>query len=72
MGGGSDIIANWSIPEMIIPKFCLDHGFTFNSSGKQAPGLFSLIPTPIADQWRYYWYDDCTPELVEELRKIAT
>ena len=72
MGGGSDIIANWSIPEMIIPKFCLDHGFTFNSSGKQAPGLFSLIPTPIADQWRYYWYDDWTPELVEELRKIAT
>ena len=57
---------------MIIPKFCQDTGFTFNGSSKQPPHLMSLLDPPIADQWRYYWYDDWTPELVEELRKIAT
>ena len=72
--GGSAIpdVRNWAIPEMVIPKFCQDNGFTFNASSKEPPKLMSLLDPPIADQWRYYWYDDWTPELVEELRKIAT
>ena len=67
-GGTIDPIDRWSIPEMIVPKFCVDNGYTFNMGSKLPPMLLSLNEPPIADQWRYHWYDGWTPELVEEMR----
>ena len=58
----------WFIPEMVIPKFCLEKNYTFLSATKQPPRLMSLIDPPLSDQWRYHWYDDWTPELVQEMR----
>jgi len=53
---------------MVIPKFCLEKNYTFLSATKQPPRLMSLIDPPLSDQWRYHWYDDWTPELVQEMR----
>lgn len=61
--------SEWSIPEMRIPEFCLEKGYTFRNINLVGWMLFSFSNPPLMDQWRYYWYDDWTPEIVEEIRR---
>ena len=63
-------LSEWYAAETLIPKFCQEYNYSIDQIfHRHADQLFRHLKIPIIDQWRYHWYDDWTPELVEEIHQ---
>lgn len=61
-------VSDWFLPETLIPKFCQEYEYSIMEiKNIMLDDLFRR--QGMVDQWRYYWYEDWTPELVEEMRQ---
>ena len=61
-------VSDWFLPETLIPKFCQEYQYSMmDIKNIMEDDLFRR--QGMVDQWRYYWYEDWTPELVEEIQK---
>jgi len=64
----TDNVLEWSIPEGLVPSFCHQHNYTFNELSYMWRLTGMNVP-PLMDQWRYEWYPDWTPAVVDYIRK---
>lgn len=61
-------VSDWFLPETLIPKFCQEYQYSIMEIDNiKSDDLFRR--QGIVDQWRYHWYEDWTPELVEEIQQ---
>ena len=61
-------VSDWFLPETLIPKFCQDYQYTIlEIKNIMLDDLFRQHN--MFDQWRLHWYDDWTPELVQEIQQ---
>jgi len=61
-------VSDWFLPETLIPKFCQEYQYSIMEiKNIKLDDLFRQ--QGIVDQWRYCWYEDWTPELVEEIQQ---
>ena len=61
-------VSDWFLPETLIPKFCQDYQYTIlEIKNIMLDDLFRRHN--MFDQWRLHWYDDWTPELVQEIQQ---
>lgn len=61
--------SDWVLPETLIPKFCQKYQYTIiEIKNIMLDGLFSRQHNMV-DTWRLHWYDDWTPELVQEIQQ---
>jgi hypothetical protein len=62
--------SEWYVAETLIPKFCQEYNYSIDQIfHSQADQLFRFLEIPMYDKWREHWYDDWTPELVQEIQQ---
>ena len=63
-------VSDWFLPETLIPKFCQEYYYSISDIRDMLSDiLFRYLEIPMYDKWREHWYDDWTPELVQEIQQ---